>query len=89
MKQRKHQDPNYIKPVQAKYEIALKMISNMNNRPYSERPNNIELEKEIAYLINKIETYGFEFFPNHYIFDDVVKLQALSKQLYEPQPEKQ
>lgn len=36
------------------------------------------VQVDIAHLINKIESYGFNFFPNHYIFDDIVALEDIA-----------
>jgi len=40
-----------------------------------------ELQIEIANEINTIETYGFRWFPNHYIFDNVNRLAKLVDEL--------
>jgi len=34
-------------------------------------------QKEIMFLIQRIEDYGFNFFPDHYIRDQVVELEAI------------
>lgn len=40
------------------------------------------LEFDIAHTINKIDQYGFEFFPNHFIRNDVIRLEAMINQLH-------
>lgn len=40
-----------------------------------------ELEKDIVHTIQHIQNYGFEFFPNHYIRDDVIRLEGMARQL--------
>lgn len=75
-KQTHRSGTNHMVPVEYKYHRALRMLS--RHRP---SPQNKRKEEEIAYLINKIETYGFDFYPNHYIFDDVVKLEKLVMEL--------
>lgn len=34
-----------------------------------------EEQEDVAYTINEIETYGFEFIPNHYTMDNILKLE--------------
>lgn len=34
---------------------------------------------EFAYLVNKIESYGFRFFPDVYIREDLYKLERLCR----------
>jgi hypothetical protein len=36
-----------------------------------------QFEKDIAHIIRHIETYGFKFFPNHYIREDVEALEGM------------
>lgn len=36
-----------------------------------------ETQVELAHLINKVEEYGFGFFPNHYVFDDIVAIEKI------------
>jgi hypothetical protein len=38
-------------------------------------PKNIETE--ISYTINEIESYGFDFFPNHYLWELLDKVESL------------
>lgn len=40
-----------------------------------------DLQKEIAYSIDTIERHGFRFFPNHYIYDEVVRLSKMVEEL--------
>lgn len=45
------------------------------------------LEVDITHNINYIESYGFDFFPNHYVRDQVLLLEAMAHQLqYATQP---
>lgn len=39
------------------------------------------LEIDIAHTINHIDKYGFEFFSNHYIRDEVLRFEAMISQL--------
>jgi len=44
-------------------------------------PNNVlsrDEQVEVCYLIKRIEDYGFRFFPDHYLRDDVVRLERLA-----------
>lgn len=36
---------------------------------------------DIAYHINTVESYGFGFFPNHYVFDNIVALESIATTL--------
>lgn len=35
---------------------------------------------EVAHAINRIEQYGFDFFPNLYVMDDVIYLENIVKE---------
>jgi len=35
-----------------------------------------EEQENIAHTINRIESYGFDFIPNHYVMDDVLNLES-------------
>lgn len=39
------------------------------------------LEQDIAHTINRIDQYGFSFFPNHFIRDEVLQFEAMVNQL--------
>ena len=41
----------------------------------------INLEKECAYLVRDIEQYGFAFFANHYQYDKIDELETKVKEL--------
>lgn len=43
--------------------------------------NTKSLECDIAHVIDTIDRYGFEFFPNHFIRDEVIKFEAMVNQL--------
>lgn len=34
-------------------------------------------QEELAHLINKVESYGFGFFPNHYVFNDIIAIEQI------------
>jgi hypothetical protein len=36
-----------------------------------------ETQVELAHLVNNVETYGFGFFPNHYVFEDIIKIEQI------------
>lgn len=40
-----------------------------------------DLEISIAHTIRRINQYGFEFFANHYIRDDVIALEGMANQM--------
>lgn len=66
-----------MKPIEARYHRVLNTLR--RNRYVSAK--NKELEKDIAFQIKEIEDYGMVFFPNHFIGDMVVKLEAMVNQL--------
>lgn len=41
--------------------------------------NNVSREDqvEIAHLMKSIQDYGFSFFPNHYVFDQIQQLESI------------
>lgn len=71
-----HNGPQKMKPIQARYNRIMRDLHGLRPNPKTK-----EIEKDVAYLINKIQAYGFEYFPNHYIFDDVAELEQKVKQL--------
>lgn len=64
------------KAVEVRYDAAVEKIRSVRTTRKS-----IALQKDIAHTMNTIQTYGFRFFPNHYIFDDVVELEKLADRL--------
>jgi len=40
-----------------------------------------EDQVELAHLIGYIESYGFAFFPNHYVYDEIVRLESIVNKL--------
>lgn len=67
--------------IQSRYIQATRNLRRINPKRRTK-----ELDQEIAHTIKKIEDYGFKFFPNHYVFDDVVKLEGLVEKLQNNQP---
>lgn len=41
------------------------------------------LQKDIAFTMQEIEQYGFEWFPNHYVGDQIIQFEAMINQLKE------
>lgn len=39
------------------------------------------VQEELAHLINKVESYGFFFFPNHYVFDEIIAIEKIAATL--------
>lgn len=39
-----------------------------------------KFEVEISHMINTIESYGFDFFPNHYLWELLDKVESLLDQ---------
>lgn len=37
-------------------------------------------QEDVAHTLNYIESYGFGFVPNHYVMDEVVKLERFAKE---------
>jgi len=44
-----------------------------------------ELQKDISFKMQEIESYGWAFFPNHFVGDQVIEFEAMVKQLAEHQ----
>lgn len=38
-------------------------------------------QTDIAHLVHRVTTYGFGFFPNHYVMDDIIELEKIEKRL--------
>ncbi len=55
-----------VKPVQQRYNRAVSAMRGLHVSLETKA-----LQKEIEWIRHEIERYGFEFFPNHYIFDKV------------------
>lgn len=36
-----------------------------------------ETQEEAAYLINDVQNYGMSFFPNHYVMDQILRLESI------------
>lgn len=60
-----------VKPVQQRYN---RTVATMRGLHVSLETK--QLQKEIEWLRHEIEAYGFEFFPNHYIFDMVSEFET-------------
>tara|TARA_Y100000593_G_scaffold34758_1_gene68227 strand:+ start:635 stop:883 length:249 start_codon:yes stop_codon:yes gene_type:complete len=45
------------------------------------RPQEKETQVEIAYHVKNITDRGFGFFPNHYVMDDIIALEGISRAL--------
>lgn len=37
-----------------------------------------EQQKDAAHIIHKIQQYGFDFFPNHYLWEDLNTLESIA-----------
>lgn len=72
----------YIHWLKKKYErISRRLRSRMfvlYQGPLNQR---IRYGKEISHLKNEIESYGFGFYPEHYVEESVNKLDALLKKI--------
>jgi len=66
-----------------KESAALRRFNSTINELRNITRGNIKIDdqKEIAHLINEIEQYGFDFFPNHYVYDKVVELEVFVRKL--------
>lgn len=75
-KQVKHAQKRTIGAAEGRYRTAISKL-----RAISRNRIPKETQVEIAYLINKVDSYGFNFFPNLYVYDDITKLEELAKTL--------
>lgn len=48
------------------------------NRLRRQRDLKREQQVEAAHIINKIQSYGFSFFPNHYLWEDLDRLDTIA-----------
>lgn len=61
-----------MKPVERNFHRAL---TDLRRARVPSTKETKPLEEDIAYLINTINTYGFGFFPNMYVWESVNELQ--------------
>jgi hypothetical protein len=65
-----------MSPIQKRY---LRALSTMRSLRVSDATKDIQ--KEIEFTRHDIESYGFRFYGNHYVFDKVVALEGLIETL--------
>lgn len=78
---------NNVKPfvsgVQKKYEKVQRVLRTLDRRELTQ-----EESEDLAYRINYIESYGFKFHPNLYVWDEVDQLGKIAYDLLNKQKEK-
>lgn len=69
------------KPSQIRKERAIARYKNAINLLREVTRGNLSREEQewVAYKINHIDTYGFEFIPNHYVMTEVVELEKFAQ----------
>lgn len=75
MRKHKHQQ---MKGIEVRFRRAQEAMRSMRVTPETK-----ELQKDLAWMMREIEEYGFAFFPNHYVGDQVIQFEAMVKQLEE------
>lgn len=65
-----------VKPVQARYTRAVATMRGLHVSMETKA-----LQKEIEWIRHEIESYGFEFFPNHYVFEKVREFEEKVSEL--------
>lgn len=73
---------NNQQPRRANKSAAEKRFNGIKNRIHSARTEkgiefDKQLQEDLAYQINHIESYGFGFVPNHYLMDELDKLENI------------
>jgi hypothetical protein len=69
---------NFISGAEKKFRSVQYNLRSVNRNVMTKKD-----QEDIAYSINLINQYGFEFFPNHFVFDEINKLDALVNTLLE------
>lgn len=69
-------DKKTLTAAERRYRAA---VSKLRSIPRNTIPK--ETQVELAHMINDIESYGFNFFPNHYIFESIIKLESLAAKI--------
>lgn len=72
----KNNTKTFVTGVEKKFRKA---VSNM--RQLDRKLLTVEETKNLAYLINDVEKYGFNFFPNVYVWDNVDRLTKYVRHL--------
>ncbi|MBG24159.1 MAG: hypothetical protein CMF22_11990 [Idiomarinaceae bacterium] len=65
-----------MSPIQKRYNRALSVMRGLRVSDATK-----DIQKDIEFTRHEIESYGFRFYANHYIFDKVVELESLVVQL--------
>ena len=61
---------DYVPASQIKYNGIRSRMRGLKKLPKT-------IEIEISYVINEIESYGFDFFPNHYLWELLDKVEQM------------
>lgn len=72
-----------LKPIERQYRNILARLHRLKWTKSDTGADTQELEEEISWKIQRIEQYGFVFFANHYLFDEVRSLSKMAHQLEE------
>ena len=75
-KTHKKEEKNFMSLAERKYKSALHNLKSVNRNIMTKQQ-----QVDISYLINDIEKHGFDFFPNHYVFDKIEELEEIINNL--------
>jgi hypothetical protein len=76
----RNKQQNRSKPLEVRFNRVLSQLHACRTT-YATRA----LEKDIAHTVNHIERYGFQWFPNVYVYDDVIQIEGMVRQLQHEQ----
>lgn len=71
-------DVELEKELEGRFKKAKRKISNAFKRRHKQTHYEKEQEKEAVFLMHHIESYGFKFFPDHYILKELGDLERIA-----------
>ena len=64
--------------LQYRFEKVKRELTQMFRfKHHKQSPSEVQFETDCAYLVNHIEKYGFNWFPSHYVKDDIINLERM------------
>lgn len=64
--------------LQYRFDVAKRRLNRLFKYKHHKQSEDArQFEIDCTYLIHHIESYGFRWFPNHYIRDDIAQLEKM------------
>ena len=64
--------------LQYRFEKVKREVTQMFRfKHHKQSQREVQFETDCAYLVNHIERYGFNWFPSHYVKDDIINLERM------------